>query len=76
MTQFSGRMRDFYENVGFDIEFRGQTRRYRYIAAVMITHVYINENLKYEPFVKYMTKTLSHRPKALQSHESDGVIFF
>jgi hypothetical protein len=83
MTQFSGRMRDFYENGGFDIEFRGQTRRYRYIAAVMITHVYINENLKYEPFVKYMTKTLnennifdfSHRPKALQSHESDGVIF-
>jgi hypothetical protein len=24
MTQFSGPMRDFYENVGFDIEFRNK----------------------------------------------------
>ena len=83
MTQFSSRMREFYENGGFDIELRGRTIRYRYIAAVMITHVYINESQQYEPFIRYMTQSLnennvvdfSYRAKPLLPHESDGVIF-
>jgi hypothetical protein len=82
-STFATRMRDFYEGGGFDIVVEGRPMRYKYIAAVMITHVYINESLQYEPFVKYMTRTLSdnnivdfdHRAKPLKTHESDGVIF-
>ena len=83
MTQFSSRMREFYENGGFDINLRGRTVRYRYIAAVMITHVYINESQQYEPFIRYLTQSLnennivdfSYRAKPLLAHESDGVVF-
>ncbi len=83
MTQFSSRMREFYENGGFDFELRGRTIRYRYIAAVMITHVYINESQQYEPFIRYLTQSLnennivdfSYRAKPLLAHESDGVVF-
>jgi hypothetical protein len=82
-SSFATRMRNFYEKGGFDIKIEGRQTRFKYIAALMITHVYINESLQYEPFVKYMTRTLhdnhivdfDHRAKQLQPHESDGVIF-
>ena len=82
-TKFANRMRELQESSGFEVEIRGRPIRFKFIAAVMVTHVFINENLKYEPFIKYLTKTLnennivdfSHRAKALIPQESDGVIF-
>ena len=82
-TIFAQLMREFRDHERFEIYDNDEMFKYREIGAIMITHVYLNEYSQYEPFVRYLNKTLNEheitefvfRTKPVSSFESDGIVF-